>query len=149
MKYTSRHFQVTLDIIIYFLNMWSWILTYLLIYSYECISLSWDLGNLFSSTQVRSYSTDQILFFLSFIYHIDEVIAIQSNRKIIGLKDFHDYLTQNETSFILHKKVQIHNIYRYIKNIFHTKYSLIWFQIIIIYWCTLLRLFESSFLKMV
>lgn len=25
--------------------------------------LSWDLGNLFSSTQVRSYSTDQILFF--------------------------------------------------------------------------------------
>lgn len=63
LKYTSRHFQVTLDIIIYFLNMWSWILTYLLIYSYECISLSWDLGNLFSSTQVRSYSTDQILFF--------------------------------------------------------------------------------------
>lgn len=48
---------------LHFLIMWSWILTYLLIYSYECISLSWDLGNLFSSTQVRSYSTDQILFF--------------------------------------------------------------------------------------
>lgn len=81
LKYISR--QVTLDTIIYFLNMWSWILTYSLIYGYECISLSWDLGNLFSSTQVRSYSTDQKLF-LSFIYHIDEVISIQSNRKIIG-----------------------------------------------------------------